>query len=591
MNYFAQRLYDYFAEGGRELPPYILEVLSKPLTSLNAEEIDIYNRYIGPFQTQIRKALMDIYRGDGFPHREWAARISQYYQPVVESLVSQVLGLKGAADVPLELIVRLSHGKSGTKLQRLIRGFTIQRMSSRPLKWLTITAAIIIALSLSGWLYLHFTASSRLYNKARDELAKGEYAPAMKHLEEFGKKYPGSDLAGEVDDLRADAALRYAEILVEDERFEEAVDTCKIANTRTDHRKEIEPLLTRAYFGWAGALSDSSNNAHAYECCETALAVAPPGYDTNPIKELRAEILFAWGGQLWDEGDYESAAERFEKCYTDWPAGPLANKAIQGYVDMIAAYFTEQPPPSKTMSSGGNVELRLVNQTAMTFRFFLSGPTSLYVDLAPGAHHTIYILPGVYSTGYVVDKVGGHFNAGENYSYPTLGRTWWELTMPAIEEKARPSLAYQDILDRMEKLKPALPAEIASSLSDVKYEQITDPARSADVYGEFIPSTDTIAFATRIPLAELSDTIFHEWGHAFSDFCLDDEEKAEYMQLRGLNPDTRWDNGGNYYLSVEEDFAEVFSVIFGSAEWDDYTWYGPVANPGELKAMIITAAD
>jgi len=52
VNFFALQLNDYFLEGGKQLPPEVLAVLGKPLKGLNASEIEVYNRFIGPTRTR-----------------------------------------------------------------------------------------------------------------------------------------------------------------------------------------------------------------------------------------------------------------------------------------------------------------------------------------------------------------------------------------------------------------------------------------------------------------------------------------------------------------------------------------------------------
>ena len=63
------------------------------------------------------------------------------------------------------------------------------------------------------------------------------------------------------------------------------------------------------------------------------------------------------------------------------------------------------------------------------------------------------------------------------------------------------------------------------------------------------------------------------------------------MEMRNILPGTPWDNA-NAAFSVEEDFAEVFAVIFSpTSVWTGYTAYGPVKEAGPLRDFILAAAD
>jgi tetratricopeptide (TPR) repeat protein len=380
--------------------------------------------------------------------------------------------------------------------------------------------------------------------------------------------------------------------LYERARYEEAIFYYGSADSASELRLQAEQGRTNAYLAWAKALYESGEHANGYECCESALVCSPDGYDNAPIMDLRAQVLFAWGEALQAQSDYYSAAERFEKCYREWPAGPLANKALECYVDMTVAACTGNPPPGKSITAGGNVQIRIVNQSDYSFTCYFSGPSTMCFDLAPRERRTIYVLPGIYNTAFVIERIGSARSVGEDLSRPTGSYSWWELTLPSPREVVPQGVTYDQIMARIEELKASLPPEVLECLAGVSYEQKSGGGMLSDALAEYDPREDTISFDPAVISPEdLDAIIFHEWGHAYSDAYLDGEEKDAYMELRDISPDIPWDDFDNYYLSVEEDFAEVFAVVVGNAPWDDYTWYGPVADVDSLREMILAAAD
>jgi tetratricopeptide (TPR) repeat protein len=586
MNFYVKHLSDYYSERGKQLPPQVIAVLEKPLAILNFEETEIYNTYIGPYQDKICAALLARYQGVGSPGDEWISQTNPYYRPVIEELVMQVLGLEAPSSLPEKIEPRISLEHRIPYQKRKSLGLKLPHIS---MKWAVRIAVLLMIVALLGWWYLYATAPSRLLNKAKGELEAGEYAEAIHHLEELENKYPSEEETRVARAIKEYAALEYADILSMQDMFEEAINYYDIAAARSEYAREVKEGKTAAYYGWARTLNESSNYEESYKHCESARGCAPEGYDTIPIMELRADILYKWGMQLKNQSYYDMAALRFEKCYTEWPAGPLAQSALGDYVDMTVSSRTNLLP-NKTVSSSGQIEIRIHNATAYTVRYFYSGPSSLYVDISPGEMKVVNVLPGIYSRGFMVAGYDGLFVVGTDFTDTRYG---WdvEVTIPMFQNSPVAVSDYDSVLNRAKELEANLPPEILDCVIDVRYERITDPVRAQDRYGDYTPDTDTVGFVLSIPSEGVDHIIFHEWGHAYSDEYLDEEEKKVYMELRGILPGTIWDIPENYSGSVEEDFADIFAVIFGNVEWINHTIYGPVINEEELRAMILLAAD
>jgi len=590
VNFFALQLNDYFLEGGKQLPPEVLAVLGKPLKGLNASEIEVYNRFIGPHQDKIRAALLERFKRQGSPVREWAQQVNPYYRPLVEEFAAQILGMENTPRLPTTLVARTVHTGPEKRGGGFLSRISLPRASY---KWIIAAVVVVALLAGGGWWLFAATAPSRMLHKIKGEVERGEYALALQHIEEMEEKYPDKEQTEEASDIKAWAALGYADELYERTQYKEAVSYYDIADNEGTLRDEARLKRANTYVAWATALQGNGEFANCYECCEAALVCAPDGFDTVPVMDMRAQALFSWGESLHGQGDYCAAAERFEKCYREWPAGPLANKALENYIDMTVAYYTESPPPGKSATAGGNVKINMINPTGYAWACFFSGPSTLCFDLAPHETRTIYLLPGIYNDVCVIESLMIYTSAAaDDFSEPTGAYSWWDLTLPFPEDVAPQGVAYEDIMSRIEQLKATLPPEILESIEDLQYQPLSGGGSEGDSLAEYGPSDETIYFAAVfITPEELDATIFHEWGHAYSNHELDEEEKAAYMELRDISPDIPWENWEEYYVSVEEDFAEVFAVVFGNVGWSDYTWYGPVNEVEALREMILAAAD
>jgi hypothetical protein len=197
----------------------------------------------------------------------------------------------------------------------------------------------------------------------------------------------------------------------------------------------------------------------------------------------------------------------------------------------------------------------------------------------------------MYNTSFVIERVGNSSRANEDFTKPTNSNSWWEITLPTPQDIMAQGVSYEQIMARIEELKASLPPEILDCVEDLEYGQRSG-GQMSDHLAEFSPSERAVYFdPALIDVDELDGVIFHEWGHAYSSEYLDNEEKEAYKVLRDISVDIPWDNFDSYYLSVEEDFAEVFAVVFGNVEWSDYTWYGPVDDTEVLKGLIISAAE
>ena len=93
-------------------------------------------------------------------------------------------------------------------------------------------------------------------------------------------------------------------------------------------------------------------------------------------------------------------------------------------------------------------------------------------------------------------------------------------------------------------------------------------------------------------------TVLHEFGHAADIDRLTDDERAAYLQLRGLDPSRRWRDQDGHRLDdwarqPSEDFAEAMVMIWSGGRWTPRTdGIGPVPDDGQLAAIAaLVAAD
>jgi tetratricopeptide (TPR) repeat protein len=584
MNFFVQQIVYYYSESGEIIPSEVLSVLAKPLGSLSQKEIETYNSVIGPAQYKIRAALLDRFRQLGNPMQEWSQQVNPYYRPIVEEIAAQVLGTENVANLPETVAPRVPYKPQKGKPESFIRRLSVPHISYR---WVIAIVVIIVLIAAGGWSYYSSTEPSRMLNQVITEIENGEYQATLRHIDESREKYPDKSQTKKAEKLEPWAALGYAHELYASTRYGEAAYHFELASHEDDLELEALKGCAESYLAEAVVHSDNQEYEDGYECCESALDRAPQDYDINSLMTLRADILYNWGMQLKDQNMYAMSAIRFEKCYTEWPAGPLAQSARGHYVDMTVASNTNQPP-NKNIASSGQIEVRIYNATMFKIRYFFSGPSSLYVDIDPNGTTTVFIPPGIYSRGYIADKGIFKFAAGTDLSDVRYG---WNVTIPAPELVLNQGVGYDAALGRVVELVPTLPPELLACVEDLDYIEITDPALIQDLYGGYDPDRDTVGFTLNIPQEEVDRVIFHEWGHAYDDEYLDEEEKELYMELRGILQDTLWHNPDDYRGSVEEDFAEVFAVIFGNVKWINHTPFGPVINGDELKAFILKAAD
>ena len=160
----------------------------------------------------------------------------------------------------------------------------------------------------------------------------------------------------------------------------------------------------------------------------------------------------------------------------------------------------------------------------------------------------------------------------------------------------------------------------AESLEEVsaKIDQaLVDAAAYLDVAGEFpdwtievggtfsgtAGSTDVDARTIRIyrnrgrTVDEFVRTILHEFGHAADHDRLTDEERMEYLVIRGLDPASSWTDGNGHRVDdwarrPNEDFAEVMVSIWSDGRWTPRTdGVGPAPDAGQLAEIAELAAD
>jgi ABC-type Fe3+-hydroxamate transport system substrate-binding protein len=71
---------------------------------------------------------------------------------------------------------------------------------------------------------------------------------------------------------------------------------------------------------------------------------------------------------------------------------------------------------------------------------------------------------------------------------------------------------------------------------------------------------------------DFTRTILHEWGHVLDAERLSDDERASYLALREIAPDTPWSDPGDHSieswaLQPSEDFAEVMAMFWSEGQY------------------------
>lgn len=96
---------------------------------------------------------------------------------------------------------------------------------------------------------------------------------------------------------------------------------------------------------------------------------------------------------------------------------------------------------------------------------------------------------------------------------------------------------------------------------------------------------------------EFVRTILHEFGHAADHDHLTDEERMEYLVIRGLDPASTWSDEDGHRLDdwarrPNEDFAEAMVSIWSDGRWTPRTdAVGPAPDAVQLAGIAELAAD
>ncbi len=91
---------------------------------------------------------------------------------------------------------------------------------------------------------------------------------------------------------------------------------------------------------------------------------------------------------------------------------------------------------------------------------------------------------------------------------------------------------------------------------------------------------------------DFTRTILHEWGHVFDAERLTDDERAEYLELRGIAADTAWTADDDHSIEAwalqpSEDLAEVLALILSSGDYTPRTeTLAPAPTDDQLTAIV-----
>jgi tetratricopeptide (TPR) repeat protein len=586
VDFFTAELQAYFT--GTNIPTGLYALLSRPLASLNAQDTAAYNQLVGPYLDRIRAALAARFVQQGSPREDWAARLSPYRRSIAEELASQVLGMSNLNTLPAARAIPFEIGGAAQPVGRPGRRLSFPAFSLRSM---LIAAAVVLLLVVAcgGVLYYYqATAPSRALDRAGAALERGEYEAAYHLYQEVQTRYPDKEEAAEAEVQQEGAAFSYAEALKSQSAFGEALQYYDLA---TAH--DVQRSIADCHLGWAKQYEAAGDYENAFNQCEDTLRNAPQDYDRASVMDLRAEALYLWGDRYMQQGNYSAASSRFNKSLSEWPDGRLAQAAGTNYVDCTVASHSMLPPPSKEASAGGRVELRIRNDSDIYTRFFFSGPSSLYVDLPASSSTTAYVTPGVYDTLLMAleENVKPYYTQ-DDLSEPTTSYSWWEVTIPPMERLPVGSGTTMEAIGaRLNELKATLPPAVVECMEGIELK--------ADYAGEdagregYFDASERAIYVNpaKVGPEGIDAIIMHEWGHAFAWHELDSKERNAYKKLRGILPDTLWENHEKSQDSVEEDFAEVFAVVFdANVLWVGYTVYGPVANPEQLRQYFLDTA-
>lgn len=231
MDYFARELQDYFAARGGALPPGVLDLLGKPLSHLNPEEMGLYNRQVGPYLENFRMALARRFTQRGLPWDEWMAEIGAGERSIAGELASQAIGLTQPISLPRFISPDWYHPIHP------LPPSPREKARSKVILILLVAFVVLCLASMAGLsTYYIYTAShqeERLLQQAEREKEQGDYRAAAEHLRQLTERYPMSAEAREAEELYPGVVMDYILSRVESLKREvpEPVVKC-VANLR-----------------------------------------------------------------------------------------------------------------------------------------------------------------------------------------------------------------------------------------------------------------------------------------------------------------------------------------------------------------------
>ena len=169
MNFFAQQLNDYYLAYGKQIPLPVLTVLSKPLNTLTAEDINVYNQFVGPHQDKIRATLRERLEQQGSPVELWSEQVNPYYRPIVEELAVQIMGREHTVPLPATLALKVPPPSSAPGRKGRLARISLPDI---PYRWVIVVVVVIALLGLGGWLFISMTAPSRMLKGIQGEVER-----------------------------------------------------------------------------------------------------------------------------------------------------------------------------------------------------------------------------------------------------------------------------------------------------------------------------------------------------------------------------------------------------------------------------------
>ena len=165
--------------------------------------------------------------------------------------------------------------------------------------------------------------AEKIWNDANDAAQKGNYARAIKSLDELISKYPNTEYERKAKEIKPAWIKKYAEMLAQKGDYVQAINLLdelieKYPNTEYEQwAKETKPKWEKDN---AIAVFQKGGYAQAIELLDGIISKYP---DTDPVVQWAKETKPAWGKEyakiLFQKDDYDQAIKLLDEIISEYP--------------------------------------------------------------------------------------------------------------------------------------------------------------------------------------------------------------------------------------------------------------------------------